>query len=167
MTIPSPSPQNLLRTTRHRLEVQGFLGLSDADLIDVGPWMRFTPSCNLALTLLGAATGSVWLLACLALIMAVGALAPAHPFDVLYNTLIRPVTGTRPLPRSGGRRKITFVVGALWLGATAALFATGYRSTAFVLGVLMALLILPLATVQVCVLSETMAKLLGPPREAA
>jgi hypothetical protein len=141
--------------------------MSDAEIVDVGRWMRFTPSSNLALTLVGTATGSVWLLACLALIMAVGALAPAHPFDVLYNTLIRPVTGTSSLPRSGARRKITFVVGALWLGATAALFASGHRSTAFVLGVLMALLILPLATVQVCVLSETMARLLGPPREAA
>ena len=166
MTIPDPALQHLFRTTRRRLEVQGFLGMSDAELMNVGRWMRFTPACNLALTLAGTATGSVWLLAGLALMMAVGALAPAHPFDVLYNTLIRPVTGTTSLPRSGARRKITFVVGALWLGATAVLFASGHRTTGSVLGVLMALLILPLATVQLCVLSEAMARLLGPPREA-
>ena len=149
------------------MEVQGFLGMSDAELLDVGPWMRFTASCNLALTLAGTATGSVSLLVGLALIMAVGALAPAHPFDVLYNTVIRPITGTNPLPRSGGRRKITFVVGALWLGATAAFFATGHRRTAYVFGLLMAALILPLATVQVCVLSEAMARFFGPPRATA
>jgi hypothetical protein len=167
MTIPSPSLKRHLQTIRRRLEVQGFLGMSDAELIDVGGWMRFTPSCNLALTLAGTATGSVWLLAGLALIMAVGALAPAHPFDVLYNTLVRQATGTNPLPRSGARRKIVFVVGTLWLGATAALFASGHRSTGYVLGFLMAVLILPLATLQVCVLSETMARLIGPPRGTA
>lgn len=167
MTIPNPSLERHLRTTRRRFEVQGFLGMSDAELIDVGRWMRFTPSCNLTITLAGTATGSVSLLAGFALIMAVGALAPAHPFDVLYNTLIRPVTGTNPLPRSGARRKITFAVGTLWLGATAALFASGYRSTGYVFGFLMAMLILPLATVQVCVLSEVMARLFGPPRETA
>jgi len=148
------------------LEVQGFLGMSDAELVDVGRWMRFTPSCNFALTLAGTATGSVWLLAGLALIMAVGALAPAHPFDIVYNTLLRRATGTGALPRSGARRKITFVVGALWLGATAAVFASGHRSTGYILGGLMAVLILPLATVQLCVLSETMAMLLGPPRKS-
>jgi hypothetical protein len=167
VTIPDPWFQRQVRTTRRRLEVQGFLGMSDAELLDVGRWMRFTPSCNLALTVAGTATGSVSLLTGLALIMAVGALAPAHPFDVLYNIVIRPATGTKRLPRSGVRRKITFVVGALWLGATAAFFANGHRRTAYVFGVLMAALILPLATVQLCVLSEAMAKVFGPPRATA
>jgi len=138
--------------------------MSDAELIGVGPWMRFTPACNLALTLAATAAGSVPWLVGLALLMAVGAFAPAHPFDVLYNTLIRPVTGTNRLPTSGARRKITFVVGALWLGATAVLFASSHRRAGYVFGVLMAALILPLATIQLCVLSETMARLLGPPR---
>jgi hypothetical protein len=163
MTIPDPA-LGRLRRIRRRLEVQGFLGMSDAELLGVGRWTRFTPSCNLVLTLAATATGSVpWLLG-LALLMAVGAFAPAHPFDVLYNILIRPVVGTKRLPRSSVRRKITFAVGALWLGATGALFASSHQSTAYVLGFLMAAFILPLATIQVCVLSEVMARLFGPPK---
>ena len=166
MTIPDPALDRL-RRIRRRLEVQGFLGMSDAELLGVGRWTRFTPSCNLVLTLAATATGSVpWLLG-LALLMAVGAFAPAHPFDMLYNKLIRPVVGTKRLPRSSPRRKITFAVGALWLGATAALFASGRQSTAYVLGFLMAAFILPLATIQVCVLSEVMARLFGPPKASA
>jgi hypothetical protein len=163
MTICDPSLRSDLRTTRRRFEVQGFLGMSDAELIDVGRWMRFTPACNLLLILAGTASGSVWLLAGVAFMMAVGAVAPAHPFDILYNRIIRHATGTAPLPKSGTRRKITFVVGTLWLGATAALFASGHRSAGHVFGFLMASLIVPLATVQVCLLSEAMAKLFGPP----
>ena len=165
MTIPDPRVERL-RRIRRRLEVQGFLGMSDVDLLGVGRWTRFTPSCNLVLTLAATATGSVPSLVGLALMMAVGAFAPAHPFDVFYNALIRPLAGTNRLPKSSARRKITFVVGALWLGATAGFFASGHRSTAYVLGGLMAALILPLATVQVCVLSEVMARLFGPPRAA-
>ena len=166
MTIADPALERL-RRIRRRLEVQGFLGMSDAELLGVGRWTRFTPSCNLVLTLAATAIGSVpWLLG-LALLMAVGAFAPAHPFDMLYNTLIRPVAGTNRLPRSSPRRKITFAVGALWLGATAALFASGRQSTAYVLGFLMAAFILPLATIQVCVLSEVMARLFGPPKASA
>lgn len=164
MTTDGRSRERHVQTTRRRLEVQGFLGMSDAELVGVGRWMRFTPSANLIVTAVATATGSVWLLACLALIMAVGALAPAHPFDVLYNGLVRRVTRTTPLPRSGTRRKITFAVGALWLGATAAVFAVGHRNAGYILGFLMALLILPLATVNLCVLSEAMARLFGPPR---
>lgn len=167
MTIPDPAPDRHRLATRRRLEIQGFLGMSDAELLSVGRWLRFTPACNFALTVAATVTGSVWSLLGLALLMAAGVLAPAHPFDVLYNTLIRPATGTGPLPRSHARRKFTFAVGAVWLGATAACFATGHRGTGYVLGLSMAALILPLATVQVCILSETMAKLLGPPGTAA
>ena len=76
-------------------------------------------------------------------------------------------TGTKRQPTSGVRRKITFVIGALWLGATAAFFASGHRRTAYVFGYLMAALILPLATIQLCVLSEAMASVFGPPRATA
>jgi hypothetical protein len=166
MTTADPA-LNRLRRIRRRLEVQGFLGMSDADLLGVGRWTRFTPSCNLVLTLAATATASVPWLVGLALMMAVGAFAPAHPFDLLYNILIRPVAGTNRLPRSSARRKVTFAVGALWLGATAAFFASGHQSTAYVLGFLMAAFILPLATLQVCVLSEIMARLFGPPKTSA
>jgi hypothetical protein len=128
VSVPDPVFERHVHTTRRRLEVQGFLGLSDAELLDVGPWMRFTPSRNFVLTMAGTATGSVPLLVGLAVSMAVG---------------------------------------ALWLGATAAFLASGHRATADVFGFLMAALILPLATVQVCVLSEAMARFLGPPHATA
>jgi Domain of unknown function (DUF4395) len=166
MTTADPARERLGRI-RRRLEVQGFLGLSDDDVLGVGRWVRFTPACNLVLVSAATAARSViWLLG-LAVLMAVGALTPAHPFDLLYNTLVRRFTGTRGLPKSSPRRKFTFVVGALWLGAVAAAFAGGHRLAGYLLGALMVAAIVPLATVGVCVLSETMERLLGPARPAA
>jgi hypothetical protein len=148
---------------RQRLEVQSFLGLTDDELKTIGPWMRFTPVLNLMFTVIGTALGSIPLLTGLAILMVVGSVIPVHPFDALYNNLVRHITRTQPLPKSGVRRRIVFAVGAIWLLLTAAAFLSGMSGAGYVLGGLMAVLIAPLALVHFCVLSEGMARIFGPP----
>lgn len=148
---------------RRRLEAQGFLGLTDDELRVIGPWMRFTPVLNLTFTVMATALSSVPLLVGLAILMAAGAMMPVHPFDALYNGLVRRITRTQPLPKSGVRRRIVFVVGAAWLLLIAGTFLSGMSGVGYVLGGLMAVLIAPLATIHVCVLSEGMARIFGPP----
>jgi len=152
-----------LSRIRRRLEVQGFLGLTDGELKAIGPWMRFTPILNLTFTVMATALSSVPLLVGLAILMAAGAMMPMHPFDALYNGVVRRITGTQPLPKSGGRRRIVFAVGATWLLLITGAFSFGMSVVGYVLGGLMAVLIAPLATMHVCVLSEGMARIFGPP----
>ena len=40
----------LSSTTRRRLAMQGFIGLDDAALAEIGPWLRLTPAICSALT---------------------------------------------------------------------------------------------------------------------
>jgi len=148
---------------RRRLEVQSFLGLTDDELKTIGPWMRFTPVLNLTFTVTATALSSIPLLTGLAILMAVGTIIPVHPFDALYNYLVRRITRTQPLPESGVRRRIVFAVGAVWLLLTAAAFLIGRSGAGYVLGGLMAVLIAPLALVHFCVLSEGLARIFGPP----
>jgi len=148
---------------RRRLEVQGFLGLTDDELKAIGPWMRFTPVMNLTCTVIATALSSVPLLVGLAVLMAAGAMMPIHPFDALYNGLVRRITRTQPLPKSGVRRRIVFAVGAAWLLLTTGAFLIGMSVVGYVLGGLMAVLIVPLATAHFCVLSEGIARIFGPP----
>lgn len=152
-----------LSTIRRRLEVQGFLGLTDDELKAVGPWMRFTPVLNLTFTAMATALSSVPLLVGLAILMAAGAIMPVHPFDALYNGLVRRITRTQPLPKSGVRRQIVFAVGAVWLLLTTGAFLSGMPAAGYILGGLMAVLIAPLATIHLCVLSEGLARIFGPP----
>jgi hypothetical protein len=152
-----------LSTIRQRLEVQSFLGLTDDELKTIGPWMRFTPVLNLTFTVIATVLSSIPLLTGLAILMAVGTIIPVHPFDVLYNDLVRRITRTQPLPKSGVRRRIVFAVGAAWLLLTAAAFLFGMSGAGYALGGLMAVLIAPLALVHFCVLSEGMARIFGPP----
>jgi len=152
-----------LSRIRRRLEVQGFLGLTDDELKAIGPWMRFTPVLNLTFTAIATALSSVPLLIALTILMAAGAVMPMHPFDALYNGLVRRITRTQPLPKSGVRRRIVFAVGAAWLLLTTGAFLFGKSAAGYVLGGLMAVLIVPLATVHFCVLSAGMARIFGPP----
>jgi hypothetical protein len=152
-----------LSTIRRRLEIQGFLGLTDDELKVIGPWMRFTPVLNFTFTVIATALSSVPLLVGLAILMAAGAIMPAHPFDALYNGLVRRMTRTQPLPKSGVRRRIVFAVGAAWLLLTTGAFLFGMSVVGYVLGGLMAVLIAPLATIHFCVLSEGIARIFGPP----
>jgi len=152
-----------LSRIRHRLEEQGFLGLSDDELKTVGPWMRFTPVLNLTFTAMATALSSVPLLVGLAILMAAGAVMPVHPFDALYNGLARRITRTQPLPKSGVRRRIVFAVGTAWLLLTAGAFLFGKSTAGYILGGLMAVLIVPLAAIHFCVLSAGMARIFGPP----
>jgi hypothetical protein len=152
-----------LNTIRRRLEVQGFLGLTDDELKAIGPWMRFTPVLNLSFTVIATALSSIPLLVGLAILMAAGAIMPIHPFDVLYNGLVRRITRTPPLPKSGVRRRIVFAVGASWLLLIAGAFLFGKSVVGYLLGGLMAVLIAPLATIHFCVLSEGIARIFGPP----
>jgi len=99
--------------------------------------------------------------------MFIGALGRAHPFDVLYNLAVRPLTGSAHLPPSADRRRFVFAVGAIWLGLTAIMFALGYTITGYLLGTLIAVMVIPLASAYMCVISEPMELLFGPARPYA
>ena len=113
--------------------------------------------------MIGTALSSIPILTGTAILMLVGAILPIHPFDALYNGTVRRITHTHPLPKSGVRRRIVFGIGAAWLLLTIALFLQGMQITGYVIGGLMAIFIVPLATIHLCVLSETMARVFGPP----
>jgi hypothetical protein len=73
----------------------------------------------------------LWALAAIALL---GAVFPAHPFDLLYNGFVRHLTGTRPFPRHGPQRRFACGMAAAWLAGTGLAFHRGATTLGFVLG---------------------------------
>jgi hypothetical protein len=119
---------------RRRLEAQGFRGLDDSAMAEIGPWLRWSPA--VCTVLMGAATvaaspPALWALAAVALL---GAAFPAHPFDLVYNAVVRRLTGTRPLPRHGPQRRFACGMAAAWLVATGLAFHGGAAALGYVLG---------------------------------
>ena len=120
--------------TRQRLEIQGFTGIDDDALSTAAPWLRLAPAlcaggCGVGTVL--AAPSILWPLA---LTAALGAAAPFHPFDLIYDAAIRRLTASPRLPANRGPRRFACAVGAIWLLATGGLFATGATVAGYVLG---------------------------------
>jgi hypothetical protein len=111
-----------LAVVRRRLEAQGFLGLDDVALAEIGPWLRWSPALCAVFMATGTILASPPVLWALAVTALLGAILPAHPFDIFYNHVVRQLTGTRPLPHHGPQRRFACGIAAAWLIGTALAF---------------------------------------------
>ena len=124
----------LSRVTRQRLEAQGFVGVDDTTLAQVGPWLRLAPAVCATWAALGTLRASPALLWALMPFAATGALTSGHPFDAVYNHGIRHALGTPRLPAYQAPRRFACAVATVWLGATGWAFVTGARRRGQILG---------------------------------
>jgi len=114
--------------------MQGFSGLDDRAVSELGPWLRFAPAICAGLVALATLLGSVPLLMAVVATALLGAVVPHHPFDLLYNYGIRHLTGTGPLPPNGAPRRFACAVSTVWLSLTTWAFAAGAITVGRVLG---------------------------------
>ena len=121
-------------TTRQRIEAQGYLGLSDATLAEVGPWLRLSPAICMVWVAIATFYESVTALTVLIPFAALGVVLPWHPFDATYNHGIRHLIGTELLPRAGAPRRFACFVATVWLIATSWAFYSGAATLGYVLG---------------------------------
>jgi hypothetical protein len=121
-------------TTRQRIEAQGYLGLDDAALAKVGPWLRLSPAICMVWVAIATVYESATALLVLIPFAALGAVLPWHPFDVIYNHGIRHLLGTPLLPRAKAPRRFACKVAVVWLFATSWAFYSGATVLGYVLG---------------------------------
>jgi hypothetical protein len=154
-------------SVRHRLEAQGFYGLDDATLQEVGPWLRWSPVICTLCMLAGVAFASPAILWALAIAAFLGVLLPFHPFDLLYNHGARHLTGTRPLPRQGPQRRFACGIATVWLVATGWAFSTGATTLGYALGVPLILVAGLVSITHICIPSLVYNALFKPTFMAA
>jgi hypothetical protein len=139
-----------------RLRDRGFELRSPQEACDVGPWLRFTPMLQAVLFGFSTVTASVAVLLALAGVLAVGLVAGYHPFDWIYAGVIRPLEKSPALPRCPVRRRLVFLVGIVFCGATAWAFATGRMPLGYALGGIMTASTALLAATHICIPSLVM-----------
>lgn len=122
------------RTTRNRIEAQGFTGLSNSDISALKYWFRLSPTLCLAWTLAGLLSGSSTVLFALVPFTLLGGMLRGHPFDAIYNNGVRFLTGTPSLPRYGKPRRFGCLVAAAVVTAAALGFQFGYPMVSYLLG---------------------------------
>jgi hypothetical protein len=155
-------------TTRRRLEIQGFVGVDEATLAETVPWLRFAFALCTLLAATGTALASPVILWCLVPVAAWAAAFPVHPFDHLYNFMLRRFTGTKPLPKRGAPSRFACGLGAVWVMVTGWAFYTGAAMTGYVLGGLLVIVGSLVSTIHFCIPSFLFRMMFGfPPKSPA
>ena len=113
-------------TTRKRIEAQGYLGLSDAGLAEVGPWLRLAPAICMVWSAIATLYQSELALMILVPFAALGALLRGHPFEAIYNYGIRHIIGTQKLPPAQAPRRFACGVATIYLLVTIIAFHNGF-----------------------------------------
>jgi hypothetical protein len=149
--------------TRNRLEAQGFVGLDDRTLADVGSWLRLSPAICMIWAAIGTGLASPEILWSLMPFAALGALFSGHPFDALYNHGVRHWLGTQRLPRYGAPRRFACVVATVWLAAAGLAFYLGSTVLGYVLGGLLTLAALVPVVTDFCIPSFFWGLMFGKP----
>ncbi len=153
----------LIGTACDRLDVQGYTHVDRRTLATVEPWLRWSPALCTAIIVIGTAFASPWVLWGLIPFATLGAVFPRHPFDLLYNHGVRPLTRTPPLPPHGAPRRFACGLASAWLAATGATFAMDAAAAGYVLGGLLAGVGTLVATTHACIPSLVYGFLFGPP----
>jgi hypothetical protein len=143
--MPAPA------VVRRRIEAQGFRDLDDAALAEIGPWLRWSPALCAVFMAIGTILSSPPVLWALAAVALLGAVSPAHPFDLFYNRVVRHLTGTRPLPHHGPQRRFACGLAAAWLAGTGLAFHQGAAPLGYVLGGTLTVVAAIVGTTQFCI----------------
>ncbi len=117
------------------LEMQGFSDVSEERLAAIRPWLRVAPAITATWILLGTITQSPLVLWVLVPFAILGALLPAHPFDVFYNSCLRFVLGATLLPNSPLQRRICCGLSGGWAATTATFLHLDMVTAATVTGI--------------------------------
>jgi hypothetical protein len=156
--------QTLTPRTARLLDIQGFDTVDMQELAPVAPWLRLAFGLCALLGGLGTVLASPTILLALALIAALAAASPVHPFDFIYNYGIRHLTGTGPLPRRGVPSRLGCGMGAVLLLVTAWTFSAGHVVVGYALGGALTLVVLLVSTTDICIPSMIYRSIFGWPR---
>jgi len=118
------------------LAVQGYcLSPEKSRALRVG--LRFPTALCLALVVIGLALQSAILILALVPIGAIAGWTRRHPFDLLWNHVLRYLSGAPELPPNPTPRRHAFKLATVWLLAVGVLFAVGQSTAALALGIVL------------------------------
>lgn len=108
------------------LLMQGYANLGDENLARLNLRLRFSPALCLGGTIAGTLTRSWPVFGALAIVALIGWLLPAgHPFDLLFNRVVRPLVRGDALPPNPPPRRSAFLMAVPVLGGAALAFGLG------------------------------------------
>lgn len=126
-----------LSSTRKRVELQGFRNLTDDEIAGINYGLRVAPAICMVWGAIGTALASPLILLSLAPFALMGAVFPAHPFDLFYRGWLQAKLHGRPLPPYPFPRRMACVSATLMLSAASTAMLLGRPGIGFAFGAIM------------------------------
>lgn len=142
---------------RANLTTQGYC-LSDVERRELWLGLRFSTGLCLALVVIALALQSPALVFALSAVGIIAGFTTRHPFDNLWNHVVRHVAGGPALPPSPPRRRHAFKLATVWLLVVGALMAGGASTAALILGGALIAACTTVTATNLCLPSEALAR---------
>jgi hypothetical protein len=126
--------QRLPATRIKFLKAQGYSNLSDDDISELAFGNRFAYIVCGSIVAVAVATAHIPTLIAMMVVAFLGVILPYHPFDYIYNHVLRGMLNKPKLPPRSKQLNFTCVIATLWLFATTYLFYSGHTNAGYVLG---------------------------------
>ncbi len=136
---------------RKRLEAQGYNGFTDAELNDFKFGIRFAYYLCGSTVVLGLLLTNIKILAVAMTIAFFGSLPPYHPFDYLYNYLIRRLINKPKLPHRSNQGRFACGIAAVWLSGVIYLFYVGLNLWGYIAGGILVSIATLVSTTDICI----------------
>jgi hypothetical protein len=141
---------------RSNLTTQGYC-LSGAERRELSLGLRFSTGLCLTLVVVALALQSPVMVFALSGIGVIAGFSARHPFDHLWNRVVRHALGGPMLPPNPPRRRHAFKLATVWLGAVGALLSAGATTPALLLGGLLVAACGAVTVANLCIPSEALA----------
>ena len=134
-----------------RLKVQGFCNMTDAEVSAHAVGNRFATTVCFLILLVAVPLASVPILTAMMFIAFLGVIMPNHPFDYIYNNGVRQMLDKPKLPVRSKQFKFACSVATVWLAAVIFMFYAQYMVAGYVLGGLLASVVLLVSSTDICI----------------
>lgn len=137
--------------TRSRLEAQGYLGFTDAELSDFRFGIRFAYYLCGFLVLAGLIFSSVDILIAAMIVAFLATLPPYHPFDYLYNYGVRQLLRKPKLPPRSNQGRFACGIATVWVGGIVLLLWSNLDLWAYIAGGVLLSVAALVSTMDICI----------------
>lgn len=133
------------------LKAQGYFKHSDTEISELAFGNRFAYVVCGGIVAIAVATAHIPTLIFMAIVAFFGIILPYHPFDYIYNHVLRGMLNKPLLPPRSKQLKFACVIATLWLIATTYLFYSGLYIAGYVLGGLLVAVAFIVSTTDFCI----------------
>ena len=153
----------LLSTVRiNRIKAQGYYNYSDDEISALAFGNRFAYIICSLILVIGIATANIPTLIAMTIIAFLGATLPYHPFDYIYNHVVRDILNKPKLPSRSKQLKFVCRTATLLLIATTYLFYANLFIAGYALGTLLISVAFIVSTTDFCLPSVTYNRIFKP-----